>query len=129
MQEAITDENYLAIAAKYYNNHQINSSDEIMKDLFRATLIQRWIVKYINFIEKDDYIGFNKMSIRLFLNNFIIFKNVFDSISQSLLYFLVAEIYHPQLNSLFFIFSLLEDSSLYEIDEKLVIILNNEING
>ena len=64
----VTDQNYLIVAAKHYNNPQCSSTDEFYEDLNRIKYIKRLINRYI---ETGD------LSERLLLNHIIIFCNVF----------------------------------------------------
>ena len=65
---AVTEENYLIVAAKHYNNPQCSSTDEFYADLDRIKYIKRIINRYI---ETGD------LSERLLLNHIIVFCNVF----------------------------------------------------
>lgn len=64
----VTDENYLIVAAKHYNNPQCFSTEEFYEDLNRIKYIKRLINRYL---ESGD------LSERLLLNHIIIFCNVF----------------------------------------------------
>ena len=64
----VTDQNYLIVAAKHYNNPQCSSTDEFYEDLSRIKYIKRLINRYI---ETGD------LSERLLLNHIIVFCNVF----------------------------------------------------
>jgi hypothetical protein len=65
---AVTEDNYLIVAAKHYNNPQCSSTDEFYADLDRIKYIKRIINRYI---ETGD------LSERLLLNHIIVFCNVF----------------------------------------------------
>ena len=64
----VTQENYLIVAAKHYNNPQCSSTDEFYADLDRIKYIKRIINRYL---ETGD------LSDRLLLNHIIVFCNVF----------------------------------------------------
>ena len=64
----VTEDNYLIVAAKHYNNPQCSSTDEFYADLDRIKYIKRIINRYI---ETGD------LSERLLLNHIIVFCNVF----------------------------------------------------
>ena len=64
----VTEENYLIVAAKHYNNPQCSSTDEFYADLDRIKYIKRIINRYL---ESGD------LSERLLLNHIIVFCNVF----------------------------------------------------
>ena len=64
----VTEDNYLIVAAKHYNNPQCSSTDEFYADLDRIKYIKRIINRYL---ESGD------LSERLLLNHIIVFCNVF----------------------------------------------------
>ena len=64
----VTEENYLIVAAKHYNNPQCSSTDEFYADLDRIKYIKRIINRYLETGELSD---------RLLLNHIIVFCNVF----------------------------------------------------
>jgi hypothetical protein len=64
----VTEDNYLIVAAKHYNNPQCSSTDEFYADLDRIKYIKRIINRYL---ETGD------LSERLLLNHIIVFCNVF----------------------------------------------------
>jgi len=64
----VTEENYLIVAAKHYNNPQCSSTDEFYADLDRIKYIKRIINRYIESGELSD---------RLLINHIIVFCNVF----------------------------------------------------
>ena len=65
---AVTEDNYLIVAAKHYNNPQCSSTDEFYADLDRIKYIKRIINRYLETGELSD---------RLLLNHIIVFCNVF----------------------------------------------------
>ena len=65
---AVTEENYLIVAAKHYNNPQCSSTDEFYADLDRIKYIKRIINRYLETGELSD---------RLLINHIIVFCNVF----------------------------------------------------
>tara|TARA_S200002703_G_scaffold95553_1_gene82641 strand:- start:2633 stop:3010 length:378 start_codon:yes stop_codon:yes gene_type:complete len=64
----VTEENYLIVAAKHYNNPQCSSTDEFYADLDRIKYIKRIINRYLEYGELSE---------RLLLNHIIVFCNVF----------------------------------------------------
>ena len=64
----VTEENYLIVAAKHYNNPQCSSTDEFYADLDRIKYIKRIINRYLETGELSD---------RLLINHIIVFCNVF----------------------------------------------------
>lgn len=64
----VTEDNYLIVAAKHYNNPQCSSTDEFYADLDRIKYIKRLINRYL---DGGD------LSERLLLNHIIVFCNVF----------------------------------------------------
>ena len=64
----VTEDNYLIVAAKHYNNPQCSSTDEFYADLDRIKYIKRIINRDL---ESGD------LSERLLLNHIIVFCNVF----------------------------------------------------
>ena len=64
----VTEENYLIVAAKHYDNPQCSSTDEIYADLDRIKYIKRIINRYLESGELSE---------RLLLNHVIVFCNVF----------------------------------------------------
>ena len=65
---SVTEDNYVIVAAKHYNNPQCSSTDEFYADLERIKYIKRIINRYF---ETGD------LSERLLLNHIIVFCNVF----------------------------------------------------
>lgn len=64
----VTEENYLIVAAKHYNNPQCSSTEEFYDDLNRIKYIKRLINRYHDTGELAD---------RLLINHIIVFYNVF----------------------------------------------------
>jgi hypothetical protein len=64
----VTEENYLIVAAKHYNNPQCSSTEEFYDDLNRVKYIKRLINRYYETGELAD---------RLLINHIIVFYNVF----------------------------------------------------
>ena len=64
----VTEENYLIVAAKYYNNPQCSSTEEFYEDLNRTKYIKRLINRYHDTGDLPD---------RLLMNHIIVFCNVF----------------------------------------------------
>jgi len=64
----VTEENYLIVAAKHYDNPQCSSTDEFYADLDRIKYIKRIINRYLESGELSE---------RLLLNHVIVFCNVF----------------------------------------------------
>lgn len=64
----VTEENYLIVAAKHYNNPQCSSTDEFYDDLNRVKYIKRLINRYFDTSELSE---------RLLINHIIVFYNVF----------------------------------------------------
>ncbi len=65
---AVTEENYLIVAAKHYNNPQCSSTDEFYADLDRIKYIKRIINRYLETGELSE---------RLLINHIVVFCNVF----------------------------------------------------
>ena len=65
---AVTEENYLIVAAKHYNNPQCSSTDEFYADLDRIKYIKRIINRYLETEELSE---------RLLINHIVVFCNVF----------------------------------------------------
>ncbi len=112
----ITEDNILRVAMRAYDNFSINTVEEFEKDFNRYTLIQR---------QFTNYTKGNKFNVRLLINHFICFTNVFSYISKDLLLFLIHDKYLKQLNSVLFIFKYIQDP--VELDEDLVILISKEI--
>jgi hypothetical protein len=68
MNEKLTDENFLIYCARYYDNPQLNSTEEFIEDLKRIKYIKKLITRYI---ESGD------LKERLILNHIIILNNLF----------------------------------------------------
>jgi hypothetical protein len=64
----VTEDNYLIVAAKHYNNPQCSSTEEFYADLDRIKYIKRIINRYLETEELSE---------RLLLNHIIVFCNVF----------------------------------------------------
>lgn len=64
----VTEENYLIVAAKHYNNPQCSSTEEFYDDLNRVKYIKRLINRYFDTSELSE---------RLLINHIIVFYNVF----------------------------------------------------
>ena len=64
----VTEDNYLIVAAKHYNNPQCSSTEEFYADLDRIKYIKRIINRYLETGELSE---------RLLLNHIIVFCNVF----------------------------------------------------
>jgi len=64
----VTEENYLIVAAKHYNNPQCSSTEEFYDDLNRIKYIKRLINRYLETKELSE---------RLLINHIIVFYNVF----------------------------------------------------
>jgi len=64
----VTEENYLIVADKHYNNPQCSSTDEFYADLDRIKYIKRIINRYLETGELSE---------RLLINHIIVFCNVF----------------------------------------------------
>tara|TARA_B100000963_G_C22318860_1_gene533399 strand:+ start:221 stop:598 length:378 start_codon:yes stop_codon:yes gene_type:complete len=64
----VTEDNYLIVAAKHYNNPQCSSTEEFYADLDRIKYIKRIINRYLDTGELSE---------RLLINHIIIFCNVF----------------------------------------------------
>ena len=64
----VTEENYLIVAAKHYNNPQCSSTDEFYADLDRIKYIKRIINRYLETGELSE---------RLLIKHIIVFCNVF----------------------------------------------------
>ena len=64
----VTEENYLIVAAKHYQNPQCTSTEEFYDDLNRVKYIKRLINRYFDTQEISE---------RLIINHIIVFYNVF----------------------------------------------------
>ena len=64
----VTEENYLIVAAKHYQNPQCTSTEEFYDDLNRIKYIKRLINRYFDTQEISE---------RLIINHIIVFYNVF----------------------------------------------------
>ena len=64
----VTEENYIIVAAKHYNNSQCSNTDEFYEDLNRIKYIKRLINRYHDTGDLSD---------RLLMNHIIVFCNVF----------------------------------------------------
>ena len=64
----VTEENYIIVAAKHYNNPQCSNTDEFYEDLNRIKYIKRLINRYHDTGDLSD---------RLLMNHIIVFCNVF----------------------------------------------------
>ena len=113
----ISEGNFLQIAMRYYNNSSMNTIEEFNQDLNRSRLIQRQFKKY-----KVS----GKINARLLINHLICFTNVFGSVSEKLLKYIIDEEYHKQLYALLFVFNYVADLPI-EVDEYLVELISKEI--
>ena len=114
----ITEGNFLKVAMRAYDNSSTHTIEEFKSDLNLIRLIQRQLRKY-----KIESSCFN---IRLMINHFICFTNVFGTKSKFLLNYKIEKQYRKQLNSIFFVFGYSTDKSEV-IDEDLAVLLSKEI--
>jgi hypothetical protein len=112
----ITEGNFLQVAMNSYDNSSMNTIEELTQDLSRIALMERQFRRY----KKSG-----DPNIRLLINHFICFTNVFGPMNVKLLKFKIVEEYHKQLNSVLFMFDYLDTHE--EMDEELVILINKEI--
>lgn len=64
----VTKDNFLIVAAKYYNNPQCTSTEEFYEDLNRIKYIKRLVNRYC----KNGHLSHN-----LIMNHIVVFYNVF----------------------------------------------------
>ena len=114
----ITEENYIQLAMSHYENCQLNSVEEFQSDLNRINNIQKLLKKFT----KTG--GING---RLLINHFIILTNVFDGFAPKLMHHMIDSTFHPQLDSLLFVFSYTDNTREINLDESLVQILREII--
>lgn len=70
MSDFLTNENYILILAKQYDNPQAHSTEEFYEDLKRVKYIKKLITRYIDAGELKE---------RLILNHLIVLNNLFGS--------------------------------------------------
>lgn len=84
----LTNETYLLLAAKHYNNSQCLNTEEFYEDLKRIQYLKRLFKKY-----KDS----GQLKDRVILNQIIILYNVFGAFATDMLFFKLDELYYPYL--------------------------------
>jgi hypothetical protein len=70
MIDFLTNENYILVLAKRYDNPQVHSTEEFYEDLKRIKYIKKLITRYIETSELKE---------RLILNHLIVLNNLFGS--------------------------------------------------
>jgi len=70
MIEYLTNENYILVLAKRYDNPQAHSTEEFYEDLKRIKYIKKLVTRYIETGELKE---------RLILNHLIVLNNIFGS--------------------------------------------------
>lgn len=70
MIDFLTNENYILVLAKRYDNPQSHSTEEFYEDLKRIKYIKKLVTRYIETGELKD---------RLILNHLIVLNNLFGS--------------------------------------------------
>jgi len=96
MFSKLSDETFLLFAIKYYNNPQCSDVKEFYYDLNKANNIKKQLTKYFITDEINE---------RLFLNNIVMFFNVFeiDAACVMLLYKIPFECWSPLKTALNFL--------------------------
>lgn len=88
----LTHENYRVYAARHYDNHSCISEKEFLEDLNKVSVIKRLVSRYMN--------GEN-INIRMLVNIFITYYNVFDHhCATRLIEYKVDEPQIPYINSI-----------------------------
>jgi len=72
----LTNDNYIGIAMRHYDNVQCNTIDEFQNDMYRIICIKKLI---------DKYLSSGNINLRLVLNHVIILYNSFDTLVVDLL--------------------------------------------
>ena len=104
----VTDENYLIVAAKHYQNPQCTSTEEFYDDLNRIKYIKRLINRYFDTQEISE---------RLIINHIIVFYNVFGiEIATKLLAVKLEHKYWPVIKCFLVKLNYLTSSDLAGID-------------
>jgi hypothetical protein len=87
----LTEDNYIGIAMKYYDNIQCNTIEEFQNDIYRIVCVKKLI---------DKYLSSGKINLRLVLNHVIILHNSFDVLSIDLLRLRLEEKHLPVIKSI-----------------------------
>ena len=79
MSKILTDENFMLVAMKHYDNQQLNTIEEFQQDINRVFCVQKIVEKYLSNKSKT-------INIRLVLNHCIILQNSFPGIVGDMFY-------------------------------------------
>jgi len=74
----LTEDNWVAIAMKYYDNIQCNTVEEFNEDIYRIICIKKLI---------DKYFASGKLNLQLLINHITVLHNIFDFFVIDLIYF------------------------------------------
>ncbi len=86
MTYKLTDDNYVGVAMKFYDNTQCNTVEEFESDLYKIVCIKKMI---------DRYNTSGVINMRLLLNHFIILHNAFGKLAPELLRLRLSEHHYP----------------------------------
>jgi len=76
MNYKLTEDNYIGIAMRHYDNVQCNTIEEFEADMYRIVCVKKLI---------DKYVVSKKINIRLLLNHIIVLHNAFEDLAVDLL--------------------------------------------
>ena len=104
----LTDDNYIGVAMKHYDNIQCNTIEEFENDMYRIMCVKKLI---------DKYVSSGKVNLRLLLNHIIVLHNSFDSLSVDLLKLRLTDKHYPVIKAILVFLKYIESDNWNEVSE------------
>jgi hypothetical protein len=104
----LTNDNYIGIAMRHYDNVQCNTIDEFQNDIHRILCVKKLI---------DKYLSSGNINLRLVLNHVIILYNLFDMLIVELLKLRLEEKHYPVIKAVLVFLKYIESDDWNDVLE------------